>query len=229
MDHSQNGSAGAGTEVFLLTVRGTPNAETVGAARDLHNATAGAPQSVAVARALGDLSHNVFVPTDPSDSRLLFIDTWNNPAGVGQFFSNPQVAESAGKLFKDRDATLWTQAVGFGSYSLPAPSGRSVAGVGCLRADVTSLDAARSAFQADAAAHISQGRLAGLVGHQVWVPAPVPGVETAVEVLGVDYWLDVDQMVAFYKDTYASQLGPVFTGAPDTATWKSAGGDWIEW
>ncbi|MDQ1494549.1 MAG: hypothetical protein QOG69_1032 [Actinomycetota bacterium] len=229
MDQSQGGPVGAGPEVFLLTVRGTPNTESVGAARDLHNATAGLPQSVAGARALGDLSHNVFLPTDRSDLRLLFIDTWNNPAGVGQFFSNPQVAEAAGALFKERDATLWTQAVGFGSYSLPAPSGRSVAGVGYLRANVTSLEAARSAFHADAAAHINQGRLAGQVGHHVWVPAPVPGAETAVEVLGIDYWLDVDQMVAFYTDTYMSQLGPVFTAAPDTGTWKSAGSDWVEW
>jgi hypothetical protein len=229
MDSSQNGPAGAGPEVFLLTVRGTVNTESVAAARDQHNATAGAPQSVAAARALGDLSHNVFLPTDGSDLRLMFIDNWNNPAGVGQFFSNPQVAEAAGALFKEREVTLWTQAVGFGSYNLPAPSGRSVAGVGYLRANVTSLEAAKSVFYSDAAAHINVGRLAGLVAHQLWVPAPVPGVETAVEVLGIDYWLDVDQMVAFYTDTYMSQLGQVFTGAPDTGTWKAAGSDWVEW
>jgi hypothetical protein len=46
-----------------------------GASRDLHNATAGNPDGVAVAKSLGDLSHNVYLPASDGDERLLFLDT----------------------------------------------------------------------------------------------------------------------------------------------------------
>jgi len=144
--------ADAGTDLYQLTVLGTPKTETVAAARDVHNMTAGAPRSVAGARALGDLSHNVYVPVESDQMRLLFLDTWNSPSGVGQFFGNPQVAESAGHLFGERTAQLWAPAPGFGSYAIPVPSGRSAVAVGYLRAPVISIDAARTAFHASAAA-----------------------------------------------------------------------------
>jgi hypothetical protein len=218
-----------GANVFLLTVQGTPRDTTIEAVRDLHNATAGAPQSIAGARALGDLSHNVFVPAGQLKNTLLFIDTWNNPAGVGQFFSDHQVVEAAGKLFAERAATLWKAAEGFGNYTLPAPTGRSVHGVGMLRANITSVDAARPVFHADAGLHIKPGRLDAQVGHQVWLPVPMPGAEPVLEVLALDFWLDADQMTRHYDDGYTSTLGPAFTGAPQTSIWKSAGSDWIEW
>jgi hypothetical protein len=220
----------AGPDVLLLTVTGTPTLASADAARELHNATAGTPQSVAGAKSLGDLSHTVFLPAAGDALRLLFIDTWNSPSGLGQFFGNPMVQDAAAKLFSERDAVLWAPAPGFGSYVLPAPSGRAVAGVGILRAPVTSMDAARSAFHAYAAAGINRARLLGQVGHQVWVPAPVPGTEPAVEVLGVDYWLDVDQMHAYYDDAPESgHLAAAFAGTPDSSTWRAAGSDWVEW
>lgn len=219
----------SGAEVFLLTVKGTPRPESTQAARDLHNATAGAAQSIAGARALGDLSHNVFVPAGQLENVLLFIDTWNNPAGVGQFFSDHQVIDAAGKLFAERSATLWTAAQGFGNYMLPAPAGRSVSGVGMLRASIASVDAARPVFHADAGLHIASGRLDGQVGHQVWLPLPMPGTEPVLEVLALDFWLDADKMARHYEEGYVSTLGPAFTAAPETSIWKSAGSDWIEW
>jgi hypothetical protein len=222
--------ADAGADVYLLTVLGTPTATTVDDARDLHNDTAGQPQSVAGARALGDLSHNVYVPAEHDELKLLFLDTWNSPSGVGQFFGNPQVQAAAGKLFTERDATLWMAAPGFGSYSLPTPSGRAAAGVGILRAPVTSIDAARTAFLRHAVAGINKARLMGQVAHQVWLPVPAPGTAPALEVLGLDYWLDVEQMIAYYSDlSEFANLGPAFAGPPMSGSWKAGGTGWVEW
>lgn len=229
MNQAPSYPADAGADTFLLTVRGTVRSESTQAARDLHNATAGAPDSIAGARSLGDLSHNVFVPAETDAPRLMFLDTWNSPAGVGLFFSNPMVGEAAGKLFAERDAVLWAPAAGFGSYTLATPAGTSVAGVGYLRAAVTSLDAARAAFLAHASAGINRARLAGQVAHTVWLPMPMPGSTPALEVLGIDYWLDVDQMVEYYTHGDFSHLAPAFAGRPETDTWKAAGSDWIEW
>jgi hypothetical protein len=226
---TQSNPANAGADVFLLTVRGMPKAATAAAARELHNATAGAPPSVAGAQALGDLSHNVFVPAESDQLRLMFIDTWNSPSGVGQFFGNPQVSEAAGALFSERAATLWTPAPGFGSYSLPTPAGRSIAGVGYLRAQVSSVEAAQVAFHAHAAAGIARARRAGQIAHQVWLPVSMDGSPAPLEALGVDYWMDLEQMLAFYTEGDFSHLAPAFTAAPESDTWRTAGADWIEW
>src|SRR5262249_42756971 len=79
----------AGAQPFLLTVRGTITAPSVADAREIHNSTAGAPPSVAAARSLGDLSHNVYASLG-SSREILFIDVWNSLSGLGQFFANPQ-------------------------------------------------------------------------------------------------------------------------------------------
>jgi hypothetical protein len=226
--NNQSYPADAGAETYLLTVLGTPKAQGSDA-RDLHNATAGNPAGVAGAKALGDLSHNVYLPAGADDNRLLFLDTWNSPTGVGMFFSDEQVLEGGAALFADREAVLWMPAAGFGGYSLPVPSGRSIAAIGLMRAPVSSFDAAQPAFHADAASKINASRQFGQVAHHVWAPVPMPGSTPAVEVLGVDYWLDVDQMDAWYAQAEYSQLGAVFTGAPATSTWTSAGSDWVEW
>ena len=199
MTETQAYPADAGADIFLLTVRGTPRADSADAARDLHNATAGAPAGVAAARALGDLSHNVFLPAESSELKLLFIDTWNSPSGVGQFFGDPQVAQGAEGLFADRTATLWAPAPGHGSYSLPTPAGRSIAAVGWLKAAVTSPEAAQKAFAAHADASINRARMSGQVAHQIWLPVSMEGAAPPLEVLGLDFWQDVDQMVAFYS------------------------------
>jgi hypothetical protein len=224
-----NYPADAGAELYLLTVLGKPNSGAPSTARELHNATAGNPGGVAAAKSLGDLSHNVFLPASDGDERLLFIDTWNSPTGLGQFFSDAQVLEGGAALFADREAVLWMPAAGFGGYSLPVPSGRSVGAVGLMRAPVSSFDAAAPAFAADSAAKINAGRQLGQIAHQLFVPVPMPGSTPATEVLGVDYWLDESDMNSWYAAASYDHLGPVFTGAPATSTWTSAGKDWIEW
>jgi hypothetical protein len=221
--------ADAGANLFLLTVLGKPNADKPASARDLHNATAGNPGGVAAAKSLGDLSHNVYLPASDGDDRLLFLDTWNSPAGLGQFFSDAQVLEGGAALFADREAVLWMPAAGFGGYSLPVSSGRSVGAIGLMRAPVSSFDVAAPAFAADSAVKINASRQLGLVSHQLWVPAPMPGATPATEVLGVDTWLDKKDMDAWYSSATYDDLGPAFTGAPVTSIWTSAGKDWIEW
>jgi hypothetical protein len=95
---------------------------------------------------------------------------------------------------------------------------------------VSSFDAAGAAFHADSSAKINASRQHGMLGHTLWVPVPMgPGQTTAVEVLGVDYWADVDGMNTWYEQASYDHLSPVFTGAPETSAWKSAGSEWIEW
>ena len=109
----------AGAQTFLLTVRGTPVPATVEEARTVHNATAGAPPSVAGAQALGDLSHNVFVDaSNGAGGDLLFIDYWNSLSGLGRFFTDPAVQESAGQLFSTREGTVWSGTDAFGDFHL---------------------------------------------------------------------------------------------------------------
>jgi hypothetical protein len=221
--------ADAAAEIYLLTVLGTPKGVTPEKAVDLHNMTAGNPGGVAAAKSFGDLSHNVFVPA-LAETRLLFLDTWNSPQGLGQFFADEATQHGAEMMWDNYQPTLWMPAAGFGSYYLPAPTGKSVGAVGLMRAPVSSFDAAGPAFHADSSAKINASRQFGMIGHTLWVPVPMgPGAPTAVEVLGVDYWVDTEGMNAWYEIAGYDQLAPVFTGAPETSAWKAAGSTWVEW
>ncbi|MES2169940.1 MAG: hypothetical protein V4479_04370, partial [Actinomycetota bacterium] len=187
--NDQNFPSDAGAEIYLLTVLGTPKGVAPDKSADLHNMTAGSAAGVAAAKALGDLSHNVYIPA-LAETRLLFLDTWNSVQGLGQFFADKGTQEGAGALWADYQPALWMPAEGFGSYSLPAPSGRSAGAVGLMRAPVSSYAAAAAAFHADSVAKINASRQHGMVGHSLWVPVPMgPGQTPATEVLGVDYWI----------------------------------------
>jgi hypothetical protein len=222
--------ADAGATAFMLTVRGTTTQSSVEDARQLHNMTAGAPAGVAAARALGDLSHNVYVARGGDSSELLFIDFWNSPAGLGRFFSDPQVQAGADKLFTSRDAVLWAPAHEFGEVTLTMPAGRAAVGVGVLRTTVTSLEKAASAFSAYLAATVNQARRHGLVAHRVFTRVPNPGEEPTLEIIGVDLWMDAAQMDRYYElGAGFDLLGPVQAGPPDTTIWDAAPGDWVEW
>jgi hypothetical protein len=221
----------AGAATYLLTVRGTTVSSTLDEARATHNSTAGAPQSAAGARSLGDLSHNVFAPTSAElKGQLLFIDFWNSLSGLGNFFANPHVQEAAGQLFTQRDGIVWSRLEGFGAFHLPLPSGRSTAAVGLLRVSVNSLEAAAPAFTAYAATTINTARSYGIVSHSTWARVPNPGEPASSEIIGVDMWMDADRMNEYYDLSLGFEhFGPVFAGAPDTSVWRSAPGEWVEW
>src|SRR4051812_41217627 len=78
----------------LLTIRGKRAVQDLDAARRLHNETAGSEQGIAACRALGDLSHKVYVAaggaaekfSDAKPDELFFMDVWKNPEGLQQFF-----------------------------------------------------------------------------------------------------------------------------------------------
>jgi hypothetical protein len=222
--------ADAGATPFLLTVRGKPVASSTEEARTTHNATAGAPQSVAGAQSLGDLSHNVFIGLADSTGEILFIDIWNSLGGLGQFFADSHVQAAAGQLFAERDGVVWAPAAGFGSVYLPLPSGKSVGNVGILRATVSSVEKAAAAFSAYSAETLNRARTHGLVSHTSWLRVANPGEEQSTEILGVDSWTDAAQMNAFYDlGLGVDHLGTVLTSAPATSIWESAPGHWAEW
>jgi hypothetical protein len=223
--------ADAGAATYLLTVRGKSAHATAEQARSVHNATAGNPVGVEAARSLGDLSHQVFTGcTDAQAGELLFIDFWNSLSGMGHFFSDPQVQAGADQLFSSRDAPVWSALSGFGGFNLTVPSSRQVTGVGLIRVTVSSLDKAADAFTAYTAATVNRSRRHGIVSHSVWTRVPDPGEQPAQEVLGVDMWMDAQQMSRYYDLGLGfDHLGPVFAGAPDTSIWQSAPGDWTEW
>src|SRR5690349_822533 len=133
--------ADATATTYLFTLRGKLKPPTVADARELHNKTAGAPDSIAAARALGDLSHNVYTSagTGAGSDEILIIDYWNSPSGFGQFFADPQVQAGAELLFTEREGILWAPTSGFGDFHLALPSGASPAAVGLLRARASAI------------------------------------------------------------------------------------------
>ena len=154
--------ADAGAATYLLTVRGKTNAPTLDAARATHNATAGAPQSAAGARSLGDLSHNVFAPINKElEGQLLFIDLWNSLSGLGNFFANPHVQEAAGQLFERRDGIVWSRLEGFGAFPSRCRRVARRARSDSSRVSVTSIDDAAKAFTAYAGTVINTARTYG--------------------------------------------------------------------
>src|SRR5579859_7003438 len=94
-------------QLYLLSIRGTLAPATLEEARGIHNQTAGAPESVAAARSLGDLSHMVYVPAGQSAGagagEFLILDIWQSIDGLNNFFANPQVQQGAGMIFASRD------------------------------------------------------------------------------------------------------------------------------
>src|SRR6516164_4136553 len=143
--------ADATATTYLFTLRGKVNMPTVADARELHNKTAGSADGIAAARALGDLSHNVYTSAGngAGSDEVLIIDYWNSPSGFGQFFADPQVQAGAELLFTEREGILWAPTSGFGDFHLALPSGASPTAVGLLRAGVASLEPAAAAFDAD--------------------------------------------------------------------------------
>ena len=223
--------ADAGAATYLLTVRGTTVPSDLEDVRSLHNSTAGAPQSAAGARSLGDLSHNVYAPSGTDLSgQLLFIDLWNSASGLNMFFANPQVQAAAGQLFSTRNGIVWSGLEGFGAFHLAIPKGRSIGAVGLLQVTVTSVEQAAGAFTAYAASTINTARSYGMVSHSIWRRVPNPGEAPAPELIGVDLWMDADRMNEYYDLSLGfDHFGPVFAGAPNTSVWQAAPGDWVEW
>ncbi len=219
-------------DIVQLAIRGTLKTAVLEEARAIHNQTAGNPAGVAAARALGDLSHNVFVPLgDAKDaaSELLILDLWNSVEGLGKFFSDPQVQAGGDMIFAKRDPVVW-QAAGARGFVLPTPAGRAQRFVGLVRGTVKSRDAAVAAFDTLERQSINAGRLVGQISHQIFFRLTPPGAPPSLELFGVDVWMDAEGMTKFYQDgSHNSLLADVFAGPPVTSVWKQPAGSWVEW
>ena len=221
-------------DIFLLAIRGVLKPKTLEDARTTHNATAGNPHGVAAARALGDLSHNVFVT--PGDTRgtageLLILDLWNNLDGLDKFFSDKQVQEGGAMIFATIESReLWSPADDFRSFILPTPAGRTSQWVGLIRGTVRSREAARTIFDAIAKETINAARTEGQVSHEIFFRMTPPGQPQSLELLGVDVWMDAEGMGRFYANPqHIAPLRDIFTAPPATSTWKRPAGEWVEW
>jgi hypothetical protein len=221
-------------DIFLLAIRGALRAKTQEEARNIHNMTAGNPEGVAAARALGDLSHNVYVTlgdTPGSAGELLILDLWNNLDGFEKFFSNKQVQEGGAMIFASvENRELWTPAQDFRAFVLPTPPDKSERYVGLLRATVRSREAAKAAFDHIATSSINAARMEGQVSHEIFFRLSPAGQPATLDLLGVDVWMDAAGMGRFYSDPkHMEPLRDVFTGAPTTSIWRRPAGSWVEW
>jgi hypothetical protein len=172
----------------LLTVRGTLIPESLEAARRLHNETAGSARGIAAARALGDLSHNVYVAlgspqTSAAATEVLFLDRWDSPAGIFQFFSNPEVQHQGDRLFSKREGTVWTPACGSFSYCLPVPKARGERYVGMIRGAIHSPEHAIAVFADDSKAQ-RDARRRGIASHELFIKVSRPATARRSSCLG---------------------------------------------
>jgi len=203
-------SMGMNDDIFLFSFRGVLKPKTLEDARNTHNMTAGNPDGVAAARALGDLSHNVFLTlgdTKGTAGELLILDLWNNLEGFNQFFEGKQVKEGATMIFASiKDRELWSPAQDFRSYILPTPANKKACYAGMLRGTVRSRESAHAAFD-KMAKTINAARMEGQVSHEVFFRMTPPGQPPALDLLGVDFWMDAEGMNRFYSN--AQHMAPL--------------------
>ena len=218
---------------YLLSIRGTLAPATLEAARQTHNSTAGAPANVAAARAMGDLSHMVYVPAGgpgAEPGEFLILDVWNSMEGLGQFFANPTVQEQAGQIFSKRDPVVWMPAPGFFTYHLPAPYGQNERIVAVVRGTVRSVDEARDAHNAIVGAEVNKARLAGDLSHEVYLRMAAPDAPEALELFAVDVWTSAAGMGEYYsRPEFRAGIQKLFAAPPSTSVWAHPEGDWVEW
>ena len=219
----------------LLTVRGTYTPPTLEACRVLHNETAGSEPGIAAARGLGDLSHKVYGPMPGPNSsakagEVLFIDWWQDPKGLMDFFMNENVQKQGARLFASRDATVWMPAQGAFIYNLPAPAGKNERFVGMVRGPVKDPAAAIELFRGVDTKAQRAARVRGLLSHELFIKMNPPGDTSPLELLGLDVWCDLKGMGEHYSDpNEMAALGGAFAGRPDPTTWEQAPGHWSEW
>ena len=223
--------------VFLLTIRGTLVPNTLEAARNIHNQTAGNPEGVAAAKSLGDVSHMVYVPAihnghdkPKGAGEFLIMDLWTSVDGLNTFFADEHVQEGGAMIFSERDPVVWAAAPGFTSYQIPAPFGMNDRFITTARATVKSVDEARKLHNAAVAKTVSKARAAGNLSHDSYFRLAAPGSPEALEWLGVDVWMRPDDMMSLYEDEeFLEGFNHMFTAEADTAVWVHPKGDWTEW
>ena len=219
--------------IYLLSIHGALAPKTVEAARAAHNQTAGAPANVAAARALGDLSHMVYVPIDhagPESGEFLILDQWNSMEGLNTFFADPHVQEGGGLIFSQRDPVVWAPAEGFAGYHFPAPHDRTDRIVGLVRGMVRSRAEAQTFHNAIVGGSLNKARANGNVSHEAYFRLSPPGAPESLEFFAVDTWYDGEGMMRHYDEPgFMSSLVKMFTAEPVATVWTHPAGSWVEW
>jgi len=217
----------------LFTVRGQLTAKDIEGGRTAHNMVAGSDQAVAAARSFSDLSHAVYVPIDPPKSgagELLIIDYWNNPAGIGQFFSDPQVQQGGAMVYRDRESVIWESAPGLPHFNLPAPAGRTERYVGLARGMVKSRESAGKILSEALRKGVNISRAKGLMSREWYFRMAAPGEKPSLEAIGVDVWFDAEGMQQVYADpNEMNHLDGLFSAPPALSVWQKPKGHWVEW
>jgi quinol monooxygenase YgiN len=218
--------------IYLLSIRGTLAPANLEAARQVHNQTAGNPQGVATARALGDLSHMVYVPVHShnGDKEFLILDQWNNLEGLNQFFADPQVQQGGHMIFTQRDPVVWAPAEGFHSYHFPAPYGQNDRFVAVVRGPVASHEQAKAVHNEIVSKNVNKARMAGDLSHEAYFRLAQPGTPESLEFFAVDVWTNAEKMAAYYEDPeFTSGFEKLFAGEPWAAMFVHPEGEWVEW
>jgi hypothetical protein len=132
-------------QIYLFTIFGT-RALSLEATRPVHNRVAGAPEDVAAAKSLSDLSHMVYTSVDEQSAAFVIMDLWTNLSGFNQFFSEPKRAEkqAAAGMFTQNEPVVWEPAEGFFTYHIPVPTGHNNRFFALLRGPVVSREQART-------------------------------------------------------------------------------------
>jgi hypothetical protein len=195
---------------------------------------AGSDQGVAAARSFSDLSHAVYVPVKPAHrsgaGELLIIDYWNNPEGIGKFFSDPQVQRGGSTVYGNREAVVWHSTPGLPRFNLPAPTGRNERFVGLARGPVGSREGAERILTEALRKGANQSRAKGLMSREWYFRLTRPGEKPSLEMIGVDVWFDAAGMQEVYADPAEMEgLAALFTAAPDLSVWQKPKGQWVEW
>jgi hypothetical protein len=219
--------------IYLLSIQGKLAPHSQEDARSLHNRTAGAPENVAAARSLSDLSHMVYAPLDPTQSAsgdFLFLDLWNNLDGLNQFFANPTVQEQGGKIFSQRDPVVWQPAEGFTSYHFPAPFGKNERYVAMVRGTVRSRPEAQAIHNGIVGKMINHVRAAGDLSHDAYFRVTPPDAPESLDFCAVDVWMDMQGMLQTYQNPdFMRGFQELFTAPPAASIWVHPQGEWVEW
>lgn len=223
--------------LYLLTIRGTLAPDTLEAARNVHNQTAGDPNGVAAAQSLGDVSHMVYVPMPHNGhaktkgaGELFIMDLWKSVDGLNTFFSDHQVQQGAAMIFTERDPVVWAPAEGFVSFHIPAPFGSNDRVVAVVRGTVNSKEEAKELHNTAMTKTISKGRKLGLLSHEAYFRLAAPDSPEALEFFGVDVWMKGEGMGDFYSDEdFLAGFKHLFTAEAADSVWVHPKGDWIEW
>jgi hypothetical protein len=218
----------------LLTVLGKVTQSSVEATCKLHNETAGNPGGVAAAKALGDMSHMIYMPANGSaefHGELLFLDIWNSIEGLQKFFSDPHVEAGGKMMFASKEAVVWNMLDGFLNFHFPSPSGKNEKVIGLVRGRIKSLEEAEAIHNSAIEKQVKSARAAGIVSHEFYVRAAASGSPEALEVLGVDFWMNGESMMNHYMspEFQNSGLYAMFASKPASSTWAHPKGDWVEW